>query len=235
MDTRPSGNTPPMSPHAHTTFHLFLDEPVNAMDVHLGYTPLDFLTAAPGLFSPAPATPHLPCAQIDTGASVSCTDQLEWLHSYTPYTPSNPCPLRLLPATVGSDAVPQGFGYLHVPADHPDGYLAVPTFYTPALRTTVIDERDFVRAASLSPSNITSTRLVCRYFDNTFTFHAFHRSDHSLDVVVHGYLRDHKAYTAPLLLPDSALPVIISNPERGALFPLDARPPLPIDDSDPPP
>jgi len=38
-----------------------------------------------------------------------------------------------MPATVGSDAVPKGFGYLHVPAMNTKGFLAVQTFYTPYL------------------------------------------------------------------------------------------------------
>ncbi len=46
-------------------------------------------------------------------------------------------------ATEGSDAVPEGYGYLHVPCPNAAGYLAVRTFYHPMLRTTVIDERDF--------------------------------------------------------------------------------------------
>jgi len=45
-----------------------------------------------------------------------------------------------MPATVDSDAVPKGVGYLHVPAKNAQGHLAVQMFYTPCLRTTVIDE-----------------------------------------------------------------------------------------------
>jgi len=55
-------------------------------------------------------------AQVDTGAHVSCTDQLHMLHGYRDFTQSLPSPVKLMPATVGSDAVPKGFGYLHVPA-----------------------------------------------------------------------------------------------------------------------
>jgi len=72
-------------------------------------------------------------AQVDTGAHVSCTDQLHMLHDYRDFTRSLPSPVKLMPATVGSDAVPKGFGYLHVPAMNTKGFLAVQTFYTPYL------------------------------------------------------------------------------------------------------
>ena len=86
-------------------------------------------------------------AQIDTGAFVSCTDLQHMLHDYREFSKERPSPVRLMPATENSDAVPKGYGYLHVPAHNQQGHLAVRTFFHPALRTTVIDERDFVRAA----------------------------------------------------------------------------------------
>jgi len=55
-------------------------------------------------------------AQVDTGAHVSCTDQLHMLNGFRDFTRSFPSPVKLVPATVGSDAVPKGVGYLHVPA-----------------------------------------------------------------------------------------------------------------------
>jgi len=66
-------------------------------------------------------------AQVDTGALVSCTDQQHMLHGYQEFTRSmlhgyqeftrsRPSPVKLMPATVNSDAVPKGVGYLHVPA-----------------------------------------------------------------------------------------------------------------------
>ena len=81
-------------------------------------------------------------AQVDTGAHVSCTDQLHMLHGYQDFTRSLPSPVKLLPAAVGSDAVPKGVGYLNVPAKNAEGFLSVQTFYTPYLRTAAIDERD---------------------------------------------------------------------------------------------
>ena len=51
----------------------------------------------------------VPRAQNDTGAFVSCTDQKHLLHDYISFNLSHPCPIRLIPATDGSDAVPIGY------------------------------------------------------------------------------------------------------------------------------
>jgi len=67
-------------------------------------------------------------AQVDTGAHMSCTDQLHMLHGYPDLTRSLPSPVKLMPATIGSDAAPKGFGYLHVPVKNTKGFLAVQTF-----------------------------------------------------------------------------------------------------------
>jgi len=72
-------------------------------------------------------------AQVNTGAHVSCTDQLHMLHGYGDFTQSFRSPIKLMPATVGSDAIPKGVGYLHVPAKNTKGFLSVQTFYTPYL------------------------------------------------------------------------------------------------------
>jgi len=53
------------------------------------------------------------------------------LHGYQEFTRSRPSPVKMMPATVNSDAVPKGVGYLHVPAKNAQGYLSVQTFYTP--------------------------------------------------------------------------------------------------------
>jgi len=65
-------------------------------------------------------------AQVDTGAHVSCTDQLHMLHGYRDFTRSLPSPAKLLPATVGSDAVPKGVGYPLIPAKKCSGISLSP-------------------------------------------------------------------------------------------------------------
>jgi len=141
-------------------------------------------------------------AQVNTGAHVSCTDQLHMLHGYRDFTRSLPSPVKLMPATVGSDAVPKGFGYLHVPAKNTKGFLAVQTFYTPYLRTTVINERDLVKASSVRVKDIESDSITKHKDAGTFTYHAKHRMNSSKDVIIHGILIDDKCYTGALIPPD---------------------------------
>jgi len=141
-------------------------------------------------------------AQVDTGAHVSCTDQLHMLHGYRSFTQLLPSPVKLMPATVGSDAVPKGFGYLHVPAKNTKGFLAVQTFYTPYLRTTVIDERDLVKASNVRAKDIESDSITKHKDAGTFSYHAKHRMNSSKDVIIHGILIDDKCYTGALIPPD---------------------------------
>ena len=127
-------------------------------------------------------------AQIDSGAFTSCTDQKHMLHDYRDFSPSYPCPVTLLPASHGSDIVPKGVGFLHVPAPNVQGHIAIRTFYHPSLRTTVIYERDFLCFAGQKPKDF-SGDCIQKYNDaGTFTFHAYHCLRRSQDVYLHGIL-----------------------------------------------
>ena len=127
------------------------------------------------------------------------------LHDYVPFGPKHPCPIRLLPATNGSDTVPLGYGYLLVPSDTYDNYVAVRAFYHPSLRTTVIDERDFVKASGYNPSDFTGDTLHKDHDAGVFRFTAYHRLRANQNLTIHGILRHGKCYTLPLIPPD--LPV----------------------------
>lgn len=140
-----------------------------------------------------------PRAQIDTGAFVSCTDQLHLIHRFKKFSKDYPCPVKMMPASEGSDLFPVGHGFLHVPAPVPSGYLAVRVFYHPRLRTTVIDERDFARAAGHSLNRIKSESISKYHTAGTFTYRATHKLKRNLDVVVHGILRSGKCYTHTLI------------------------------------
>ena len=85
--------------------------------------------------------------QIDIGCSASCTGNREMLHDYAEFSREHPSPMRLSPAAEGSDALPEGWGCLKVPAHNEVGCLKVQTYYHPQLRTTLFDERDFYKAA----------------------------------------------------------------------------------------
>jgi len=114
---------------------------INAVDIHrISWSPALDVHVEPVDAQHDDDDPDAIRAQVDTGAHVSCTDQLHMLHGYQKFTRSRPSPVKLMPATVDSDAIPKGIGHLHVPAKNAQGCLAVPTFYTPCLRTTVIDD-----------------------------------------------------------------------------------------------
>ena len=158
-------------------------------------------------------------AQIDTGAWATCTGNKDLLHHYTEFSAANPSPITLMPATDGSDAVPSGVGYLHVPSQNEDEYLAVRCFYHPDLRTTVIDERDFVVAAGLSPRDVEGERLHKQYDAGIWLWNARHKLRKKLDVSVQGVLLEGKCYTHRLLPPfvDEKIEVIKTNdPEFAA-------------------
>jgi len=126
------------------------------------------------------------------------------LHNCRDFTRSLPSPVKLLPATVGSDAVPKGMGYLlaHVPAKNSKGFLAVQTFYTPYLRTTAIDEWDLVKASNVRVKDIESDSITKCKDAGTFACRAKHRMNSSKDVIVHSILIDDKCYTGALIPPD---------------------------------
>ena len=97
------------------------------------------------------------------------------LHDYREFSATFPCPVKLEPAKEGSDIYPQGVGYLHVPAINGRGHISVRTFYSPSLRTTVIDERDFLRSHCTKPSDFLGERIQKFSDAGTFVYHATHR------------------------------------------------------------
>jgi len=180
---------------------------INAVDIHrLSWSPAaDLLVETVAVETVADHLdddPDAIRAQVDTGAHVSCTDQLHMLHGYRDFTRSFRSPVKLMPATVGSDAIPKGVGYLHVPAKNTKGFLAVQTFYTPYLQTTVIDERDLVKASNVRVKDIESDSITKHKDAGTFTYHAKHRMNSSKDVIIRGILIDDKCYDGALIPPD---------------------------------
>ena len=159
--------------------------------------------------------PDVVRAQLDTGASASCTNLLHMLHDYRAFSPKYPCPVRLLPATEGSDAVPLGLGFLHVPCDNGVGFLPIPTYYHPSLRATVIDERDIIRGAGFNPKGHEfTTHSIIKHLDTeTLSVVCTHHLRSTQDIIVHGVLLDGKCYTHPLIPP--LLPV--SHPHASPL------------------
>mmetsp|Transcript_12848 Transcript_12848/g.19683 ORF Transcript_12848/g.19683 Transcript_12848/m.19683 type:complete len:129 (+) Transcript_12848:211-597(+) len=63
--------------------------------------------------------------QIDTGAWATVTGFIKLLHNFVRFDRHNRCPIKLLPASKGSDVTPIGYGYLHVPAENEKGFLTL--------------------------------------------------------------------------------------------------------------
>ena len=145
--------------------------------------------------------PDLDRAQMDTGTMASVTGKLHILHHYRPFTKDFPCPIRLKPATEGSDTTPKGMGYMFIEAPNEEGFLAAQTFYHPDIRTTVINEQDLVRSPNSKPSDFRSERLEKHHDSGTWTYTGYHKIKSSKNVVVHGVVIDGKCYTHGLILP----------------------------------
>jgi hypothetical protein len=100
----------------------------------------------------------------------------------------------------GSNVLPQGVGYLHVPAPNARGHIVVHTFYSPSLHTTVINECDFLKSM-MKPKDFSGDQLMKYNDSSSCTFHASHWLWWSQDVVVHGVLHHSTCYMHPLILP----------------------------------
>lgn len=138
-------------------------------------------------------------AQVDTGAFATVTGDRQLVHGYPEFNELFPCPIKLLPATENSDTIPAGMGYMHVVAPNADGYIPVCTFFHPSLRTTVINEQDFLRANGHAVSKFCS-ELLEKFHESgkwIFTSHSYHSVHHN--IVVHGILLVGKCYTHPLI------------------------------------
>ena len=85
--------------------------------------------------------------QIDTGTKASCTNMLFLLHDYRAYTSRQPSRIRLTAAIDnGNDSaiIPEGEGYLFVPANNKQGHIRVKTYYSPSLTSTLISENSIM-------------------------------------------------------------------------------------------
>ena len=70
------------------------------------------------------------------------------------------------------------------------------------MRTTVIDERDFIRGLGYNKNSFEGSTITKFDDAGTFTFTAYNRIRSSQNIHVHGILKNDKCYTQPLLLPN---------------------------------
>jgi len=90
---------------------IMITSSINAVDIHrISWSPAADVQVETVADHPDD-DPDAIRAQVNTGAHVSCADQLHMLHGYRDFTQSFPSPVKLMPATVGSDAIPKGVGY----------------------------------------------------------------------------------------------------------------------------
>lgn len=92
-------------------------------------------------------------------------------YSHREFSPRYLCPIHMQPVTQGSDAIPEGVGYLHVPCPNAMGFLPVRTYYHPML------QRDFIRA-SVYAMKILSLRV----FAHSTTLARSPTAAHTVDV-----------------------------------------------------
>ncbi|KAG7344102.1 reverse transcriptase RNA-dependent DNA polymerase [Nitzschia inconspicua] len=75
---------------------------------------------------------------MDDAAQVSCSNDKTLLHHYRPYGLDFPCPIRLKPAVHHAAVLPEGQGYIHVPAPAPYDYHDFLVHYSPLLNATLL-------------------------------------------------------------------------------------------------
>ena len=97
------------------------------------------------------------------------------IHNYRPFSSTRPSPVRLTGAIGNNQAgspigiVPEGDGYLHLPAPNKRGFLHVHVYYSPQLNSTLVNEHDLLgnlKASRLQYSGIS--------FDQYFSFYTCH-------------------------------------------------------------
>jgi hypothetical protein len=193
-------------PPAATATMLPLPPSADATDHDDATVPASNLSSASARFGvaslPRPSFDPASSAQIDTGASVSCTHLRHLLHRYCPYTLRHPSPVRLLPA-VDHPTLPLGEGFLHVPSSAADGYTPIRTFFSsPSLTATLLSDIS-VSASLQDPTAYHKCTLVKIYDTHRCSIVCSHCTSSSLDLVVPGFVAPNgKCFsTLPLLLP----------------------------------
>ena len=142
-------------------------------------------------------------AQIDTGADITCTNLIDVIHNYKPYTKEFPCQLKLVGAINSTEGVyPHGEGYLHVPAANDNGYTRVRCIYSPTLSSTLISEDDFIRSNPKLKLRDYTIEIYKFHDTNKLTIRCKHRLDDNKTIIIHGVISFGKSYTQPLIMPD---------------------------------
>ena len=142
--------------------------------------------------------------QIDTGAKVSCTNMLFLLHEYRAYTSKQPSRIRLTAAIDNGDnaIIPEGEGYLFVPANNKQGHIRIKAYYSPSLTSTLISENSIMGSTALKRS-LFKGQVIQKYFNtNNFILLCEHKLRSSRNIQIEGVLIGRQCFTHPLIVPN---------------------------------
>ena len=160
-------------------------------------------------------------AQIDTGASVSVTNEKELLHRYKPFNEQRKCPIRLNGAINMDEAIiPEGSGYLRIPTNFIGGYIDVKTYYSPTLSATLVSENDILKGAvNKWELGEYSGQTLHKIFEDTVNDRGrmllvnHHKRNKSRNIVLHGVILQGQYYTQPLIPPDKFISQVLAKDE----------------------
>ena len=150
--------------------------------------------------------------QIDTGARVSCSNKRDLFHSYRPYSKSFKCPIRLNAAIKQSNydnnasIIPEGEGYLLIPAASTVGYVPVKAYFSPHLTSTLIGENCIMGHTKQERKRF-SSQVIHKYLQQShFTLVCKHTCTSNQDITIDGVLINGQCFTHPLIRTNAILP-----------------------------
>jgi len=158
--------------------------------------------------------------QIDTGATVSCSNAKHLFHNYREYNAKFKSPVRLCAAIDrkhndrNSSIVPEGEGYLLIPAMNIDGYIPVRAFYSPHLTSTLIGDNCIMGTSKKDHQQFATQSLVKYLSHSTFSIICHHKLKKSKDIQIDGVLIDNKCFTHPLVILDLDKQHPLANPDN---------------------
>ncbi|KAG7374842.1 reverse transcriptase RNA-dependent DNA polymerase [Nitzschia inconspicua] len=126
-------------------------------------------------------------------------------HTSPPFLPPPsvdgfPCPIRLKPAVQNAAVLPEGKGYIRVPAPAPYGYHDFLVYYSPLLNATLLSESDLYKALGYRRSQYSGVSHQ-HFYAAGWTATAHHKLTSSKNVVLDGIMRCGQKLTLPLIRP----------------------------------
>jgi hypothetical protein len=145
-------------------------------------------------------------AQFDTGARISCSGTKHLFHGYRPFNNNRRSPVRIK-AALGGWVVPEGDGFLRIPAACQRGYINVHAYYSPYLADTLISENN-IMASTHEPIKNFHSQTIRKFFRDddcltgNLTLTCAHKIAPSKNILLYGVVLGGQCYSHPLILPD---------------------------------